>query len=381
VKERPQRTTLVGSVLKMDAKRKALERSERRDLFRKVEKLFPPDFVRRATRNGAGRRAAGEGGRSEIDVLTDLVGFVAGLKQKRAERPVRGEAAAGLAAGVLAAGVHFRHALLSSGRLLCLEVATDTGIILATGRGADRVLGPAPWERCAGHSIRHLVHLADFQTLLALMCQGSPAAASGWPASQGPAGAGRKAAVRLACFTRAPGFHAEPCRLATCVRYISFDLTVLPIGAGRALLVASIPLEFESYNAAAASPTSASGSSLRSPLRPKLAIYIYIYIYIYMYVCVCVCVCIYIYIYIYIYMYIYICMYIYVCVCVYIYIYMYIYIYIYIYNLKKKSVYNKERYEQNKEEILKHRRKRYRTIHKKDLNIKVSKGTFNLYFD
>ena len=74
-------------------------------------------------------------------------------------------------------------------------------------------------------------------------------------------------------------------------------------------------------------------------------------------------------------------MYIYVCVCVYIYIYMYIYIYIYIYNLKKKSVYNKERYEQNKEEILKHRRKRYRTIHKKDLNIKVSKGTFNLYFD
>ena len=43
---------------------------------------------------------------------------------------------------------------------------------------------------------------------------------------------------------------------------------------------------------------------------------------------------------------------------------------------KKKSVYNKERYEQNKEEIvLKYRRERYRTIHKKDLNMKrVSTG-------
>jgi hypothetical protein len=48
---------------------------------------------------------------------------------------------------------------------------------------------------------------------------------------------------------------------------------------------------------------------------------------------------------------------------------------------KKKSVYNKERYEQNKEEILKYRRERYRTIHKKDLNIKVSTGNFTLYFD
>ena len=48
---------------------------------------------------------------------------------------------------------------------------------------------------------------------------------------------------------------------------------------------------------------------------------------------------------------------------------------------KKKSVYNKERYGQNKEEILKYRRERYRTIHKEDLNIKVSTGTFTLYFD
>jgi len=35
---------------------------------------------------------------------------------------------------------------------------------------------------------------------------------------------------------------------------------------------------------------------------------------------------------------------------------------------KKKGVYNKERYEQTKEEILKYRREKYRTIRKKDLS-------------
>ena len=38
--------------------------------------------------------------------------------------------------------------------------------------------------------------------------------------------------------------------------------------------------------------------------------------------------------------------------------------------IQKNNVYNKERYEQNKEEILKYRRERYRTIHKKDLILK-----------
>ena len=47
---------------------------------------------------------------------------------------------------------------------------------------------------------------------------------------------------------------------------------------------------------------------------------------------------------------------------------------------KEKSVYNKERYEQTKEKILKYRRERCRTIHKKDLNIKMSTGTITLYF-
>ena len=51
-------------------------------------------------------------------------------------------------------------------------------------------------------------------------------------------------------------------------------------------------------------------------------------------------------------------------------------------NQKKKSFDNKERYEKNKDEILKNRLEKYRTQHNKDLeNIKVCKGTFTLYFD
>ena len=48
----------------------------------------------------------------------------------------------------------------------------------------------------------------------------------------------------------------------------------------------------------------------------------------------------------------------------------------------KKSFYNKERYEKNKDEILKNRHGKYRTQNNKDLeNIKVCKGSFTLYFD
>jgi hypothetical protein len=51
-------------------------------------------------------------------------------------------------------------------------------------------------------------------------------------------------------------------------------------------------------------------------------------------------------------------------------------------NKPKKSFYKKERYEKNKDEILKNRREKYRTQHNEDLvNIKVCKGTFTLYFD
>ena len=43
----------------------------------------------------------------------------------------------------------------------------------------------------------------------------------------------------------------------------------------------------------------------------------------------------------------------------------------------KKSFYNKERYERNKQEILKNRREKYRTQHNKDLeNIKYVKEHF-----
>ena len=47
----------------------------------------------------------------------------------------------------------------------------------------------------------------------------------------------------------------------------------------------------------------------------------------------------------------------------------------------KKSFYNKERYEKNKEEILKSRREKYRTEHNREERIKVMRGSFTLYFN
>jgi len=50
-------------------------------------------------------------------------------------------------------------------------------------------------------------------------------------------------------------------------------------------------------------------------------------------------------------------------------------------NKPKKSFYNKERYEKNKEEILKSRREKYRTEHNREERIKVMRGSFTLYFN
>ena len=47
----------------------------------------------------------------------------------------------------------------------------------------------------------------------------------------------------------------------------------------------------------------------------------------------------------------------------------------------KKSNYYWERYEKNKEEILKSRREKYRTEHNREERIKVMRGSFRLYFD
>ena len=48
----------------------------------------------------------------------------------------------------------------------------------------------------------------------------------------------------------------------------------------------------------------------------------------------------------------------------------------------KKSNYSRERYEMNKEQKLKNRREKYRKQTNKELiDIKVSRGTFTLYFN
>jgi|AntRauMFilla1563_2_1112583.scaffolds.fasta_scaffold09347_1 spore coat protein CotH len=47
----------------------------------------------------------------------------------------------------------------------------------------------------------------------------------------------------------------------------------------------------------------------------------------------------------------------------------------------RRSTYNKERYEANKDYILKYRKERYASLNKKQYGIKVQTGEFVLNFD
>lgn len=48
---------------------------------------------------------------------------------------------------------------------------------------------------------------------------------------------------------------------------------------------------------------------------------------------------------------------------------------------KKETKYNKQRYEERKEEILRYRRERYKEKNKKENDIKITTGYFILNFD
>jgi hypothetical protein len=47
----------------------------------------------------------------------------------------------------------------------------------------------------------------------------------------------------------------------------------------------------------------------------------------------------------------------------------------------KKSTYNKEKYEQNKEKILAYRKKRYRELNAYKYDIQINEGIFILHFN
>ena len=48
---------------------------------------------------------------------------------------------------------------------------------------------------------------------------------------------------------------------------------------------------------------------------------------------------------------------------------------------KKRSTYNKKRYEENKERISLYRKKRYKLLNQKDINVEIQWGEFILTFD
>ncbi len=47
----------------------------------------------------------------------------------------------------------------------------------------------------------------------------------------------------------------------------------------------------------------------------------------------------------------------------------------------KKSTYNREKYEQNKEKILAYRKKRYRELNEYKYDIQINQGNFIISFD
>ena len=48
---------------------------------------------------------------------------------------------------------------------------------------------------------------------------------------------------------------------------------------------------------------------------------------------------------------------------------------------KKRSTYNKKRYEENKECILLYRKERYKLLNQKDINVEIQWGEFMLTFE
>lgn len=83
---------------------------------------------------------------------------------------------------------HDFRCLLHCNRMLCFEVELPLATIRATGAGAQRVLGAAPWGSCVGRSLFHLVHPCDAEKLYQIFETNEQATMRGL------------ACVRLICF-------------------------------------------------------------------------------------------------------------------------------------------------------------------------------------
>ena len=61
---------------------KELERQREREALQRIERLLPAAFTSSAQQNSAGKRSVGAFGRSQINILSDLVRYVSSVKHR-----------------------------------------------------------------------------------------------------------------------------------------------------------------------------------------------------------------------------------------------------------------------------------------------------------
>jgi len=169
-------------------RRAALERDHSKNLVASVERMIPHEHRSKPTRNGAGSRSVGGGGRALNDVLHDLIAYVKVLQQDR-QRNVPSDGSLSNARTPSYqdldsdspsknctqhsnGDILVKDVLFSARDLLCLEVeigGEQDWLIRAAGHCAARYWGAAPWlGDLTGHSLSQLVHRHDFESLQTL---------------------------------------------------------------------------------------------------------------------------------------------------------------------------------------------------------------------
>ena len=178
-----------GRQLQKNIERRA-QRRVKNQIFRDIDQALPERFRRKAVKNGAGPRSLGTAGRSQLDVLHDLVHAVSVLQREQAEKVKHdasgspGQCAAGQSiasektAETLApddVDKFMRKGMMSSRSLLVLELELedDVDTIHALGSGASEFFQHAPFGSVQGLSFGNvLVHSEDVDTFRSI-CQRS----------------------------------------------------------------------------------------------------------------------------------------------------------------------------------------------------------------
>ena len=143
-------TSHMAGTVSLHRRLKELERQREREALQRIERLLPAAFTSSAQQNSAGKRSVGAFGRSQINILSDLVRYVSSVKHR----------------GVVS-DASVREALLCGQNLLVLEVDSAPGLtVRAASAGASEFFKHSPYgSSLVGRSIASLLHDDDVPVL------------------------------------------------------------------------------------------------------------------------------------------------------------------------------------------------------------------------